>query len=82
MKLSIKAFALTSGILWGAIVCFSTLWLLIRGYDGRLISQLDHFYVGYTFSAAGAFVGLGWGFVDGALLGAIFAWLYNRLAGA
>lgn len=82
MKLSIKAFALTSGIVWGAVVCLSTLWLLMRGYDGRLISQLDHFYVGYTFSAVGAFVGLAWGFVDGALLGAIFAWLYNRLAGA
>jgi hypothetical protein len=82
MKLSVKALALTAGILWGASVCLATLWLLVMGYDGRLISQLDHFYVGYTFSAAGAFVGLVWGFVDGALLGAIFAWLYNRLAGA
>jgi hypothetical protein len=52
------------------------------GYDGRLIRQLDHFYLGYTFSAVGAFVGLAWGFVDGAVCGAIFAWLYNKLAKA
>lgn len=80
MKLSVKALALTSGILWGASVCLATLWLLMMGYDGRLISQLDHFYLGYTFSAVGAFVGLVWGFVDGAVCGAIFAWLYNKLA--
>jgi hypothetical protein len=82
MKLSVKALALTSGILWGAAVCLATLWLLVMGYDGRLISQLDHFYLGYTFSAVGAFVGLAWGFVDGAIGGALFAWLYNKLAKA
>jgi hypothetical protein len=82
MMLSVKAFALTSGILWGAVVCFATLWLLMMGYDGRLISQLNHFYLGYSFSAVGAFVGLAWGFVDGAVCGAIFAWLYNKLAKA
>ena len=82
MKLSVKAFALTSGILWGALVCLATLWLLMMGYDGQLISQLDHFYLGYSFSAVGAFVGLLWGFVDGAVCGAVFAWLYNKLAKA
>lgn len=82
MKLSVKAFALTAGILWGAAVCLATLWLLVMGYDGRLISQLDHFYLGYTFSAVGALVGLVWGFVDGAIGGALFAWLYNKLAKA
>jgi hypothetical protein len=82
MKLSVKAFALTSGILWGALVCLATLWLLMMGYEGQLISHLNHFYFGYTFSAVGAFVGLVWGFVDGAICGALFAWLYNKLAKA
>ena len=44
MKLSVKALALASGILWGASVFLATLWLLMRGYDGRLITQLNHFY--------------------------------------
>jgi hypothetical protein len=80
MKLNVKALALTAGILWGATVFLATLWLLIRGYDGTLISRLDHFYFGYSFSYPGAFVGLVWGFVDGTIVGAVFAWLYNKLA--
>jgi hypothetical protein len=80
MRLSVKAFALTCGILWGAAVFLATFWLLALGHDGRLIRQLDHFYFGYAFSPVGAFVGLGWGFVDGLVCGALFAWLYNRLA--
>ncbi len=82
MKLSVKALALASGILWGASVCLATLWLLLMGYHGGLISHLDHFYLGYTYSVVGAFVGLVWGFVAGAVSGAIFAWLYNKLAKA
>jgi hypothetical protein len=80
MKLNVKALALTAGILWGATVFLTTLWLLAFGYRGGLIQGLDHFYFGYTFSVVGAFVGLVWGFVDGLVCGAIFAWLYNRLA--
>ena len=71
MKLSVKAFALTSGILWGAAVCLATLWLLLRGNDGTLIRQIDHFYLGYSFSYPGAFVGLVWGFVRGRRRGAL-----------
>jgi hypothetical protein len=81
MKLSVKAFALAAGILWGAAVFVGTIWLLILGSQGSLISVLDHFYFGYSFSYLGAFVGLVWGFVDGAIGGALFAWLYNRLSG-
>jgi len=80
MRLDVKAFALTTGILWGLAVCFSTLWLLAFGFGGQLISTLDHFYFGYSFSVAGAFIGLAWGFVDGLVCGALFAWLYNKLA--
>jgi hypothetical protein len=81
MKLNVKAFVLTSGILWGAAVFFVTLWLIAFGYEGGIIRQLDHFYFGYSFSVGGAFIGLGYGFVDGAIGGALFAWLYNKLAG-
>ena len=80
MKLNVKALALTSGLLWGGGVCFATLWLMAFGYQGGVISQLDHFYFGYSFSVVGAFVGLVYGFIDGAIGGALFAWLYNRLS--
>jgi hypothetical protein len=63
-------------------VCLATLWLLMMGYDGRLITQFNHFYIGYSYSVVGAFMGLVWGLVDGAVCGAIFAGLYNKLAKA
>ena len=81
MKLNVKAFALTGGILWGGAVCFATIWLLMMGHQGSMISQLDHFYLGYSFSYVGAFVGLVYGFIDGAIGGALFAWIYNKIAG-
>jgi hypothetical protein len=82
MRLSIKAMALACGIFWGATVLLATWWLLIFGFQGQVISNLDHFYFGYSYSYVGGVIGGVWGFVDGLIGGAIFAWLYNRLAGA
>jgi hypothetical protein len=81
MRFNIKAFALTCGIVWGAMIFLATVWLLAFGFEGELIGNLDHFYFGYSFSYAGAVIGAVWGFVDGLICGAIFAWLYNKLAG-
>jgi hypothetical protein len=80
MRLNVKALSLTAGILWGIGVWFATLWLVVFGYEGFLMSKLDHFYFGYTVTVGGAFVGLAWGFVDGVICGALFAWLYNTIA--
>ncbi|GBD88151.1 hypothetical protein BMS3Abin03_02086 [bacterium BMS3Abin03] len=81
MKLNIKAFGLTCGILWGLTILIITLWILIIGSQGRILSKLSTFYFGYSISAGGAIIGLIWGFVDGLIGGAIFAWLYNKLTG-
>jgi hypothetical protein len=80
MKLNVKALAVACGLLWGGAVCFATLWLIALGYEGAIMRQLGHFYLGYSFSVVGAFVGLVYGFVDGAIGGALVAWLYNRFA--
>jgi len=80
MKLDVRAFALSCGVLWGATIFFATLWLLFTGHHGALMSRLGYFYIGYTFSMAGAFVGFLWGFVDAAIGGAVFAFLYNALS--
>ena len=37
MKLNVKAFALTGGMLWGGAVWFATLWLLARGHEGTVM---------------------------------------------
>jgi len=77
MKLNVKSVALAGGILWGAAVFIATLWLLILGSSGKTIALLGAFYFGYQLSIGGAFIGLIWGFIDGAIGGLIFAYLYN-----
>jgi len=81
MKLNVKAFGLTCGIVWGLGLFFLTWWVI--AFDGAtgertLIGQL---YRGYSISPMGSLIGLVWAFFDGWVGGAVFAWLYNILAG-
>jgi hypothetical protein len=79
VKLDIRAFALTTGILWGLGLFFLTWWVI--GFEGASHDPtlIGRIYRGYDLSPVGSLFGLVWGFVDGAVGGAIFAWLYNRL---
>lgn len=79
MKLDIRAFALTCGLIWGFGLFTITWWII--SFDGisadpTLIGKI---YRGYTISPMGSVIGLIWGFFDGLIGGAIFAWLYNLL---
>lgn len=80
MKLDIKAFALTCGIIWGLGVFCLTWWII--AFDGATheVTIIGQLYRGYTISPAGSVIGLIWAFFDGLAGGAVFAWLYNRLA--
>lgn len=79
MKLNIKAFAITGAITWGALVCLYTWWLIVlEGFPADPIF-LSRLYPGYEISPLGSLVGLVWGLVDGLIVGAFFAWMYNRL---
>ena len=80
MRLNTRAFAVACGVFWSLMIFLATIWLLIFGFEGTVISNLDHFYFGYSFSYFGAVIGAIWGFFDGAIGGFIFAWLYNKLA--
>ncbi|MEE9442699.1 MAG: bacteriophage holin [candidate division Zixibacteria bacterium] len=80
MKLNVKAFALTCGIIWGLGLFFITWWVMIfEGQAGNIL-PIGIVYRGYCVTVAGSFIGLAWGLVDGLIGGAIFAWLYNTLA--
>ncbi len=80
MKLNIAAFALAFGVWWGGAVFLLTWWLILLGADTGTMSLLQTAYIGYTLSPLGSLVGLVWGFFDGAIGGAILAWLYNLFA--
>ncbi len=84
MKLNLKAFALACGLLWGVGVFIMAWWLiLLEGMPAEGVppdpTALGRIYIGFSISPLGSVIGLLWGFVDGAIGGAIFAWLYNRL---
>jgi len=81
MKLSIKGLALASGILWGLAMLGMGLANLIWANYGQLFLQtMASAYPGYhaTRSIAEVIVGTLYGFVDGLIAGAVFAWLYNQ----
>jgi hypothetical protein len=81
MKLNAKAFALTCALVWGLGLFFLTWWII--AFDGATgeATLLGRLYRGYSVSAIGSVIGLIWAFFDGLIGGAIFAWLYNVLAG-
>ncbi len=81
MKLNIRAFALTCGILWG-LGLFSLTWWFIA-FDGSTgePTLIGKIYRGYTISPIGSIIGLVYAFFDALVGGAIFAWLYNKIAG-
>jgi hypothetical protein len=80
MKLSVKAFALACGLIWGLSLFLLTWWII--AFDGATgeITLIGRLYRGYNISPLGSIVGLIWAFVDGLIGGAVFAWLYNLIA--
>ena len=81
MKLNVKAFALTCGIVWGFGLFALTWWII--AFDGATheVTLLGRLYRGYNISFVGSIIGLLYGLIDAGVGGAIFAWLYNTLVG-
>jgi len=80
MKLNVKAFALAGGILFSLAFFLLTYFYLIMGYSSNTLIKLSKLFLGYSITWYGGFIGLIWGFVSGLVAGAIFAWVYNKLA--
>ena len=79
MKLDVKALALSCGLIWGLGLFLVTWWvILLDGASGE-VTWLGHVYRGYSISPVGSVIGGAWGFVDGAIGGAILAMVYNKL---
>jgi len=81
MKLDVRAFAITCSLVWGFGLFFLTWWIIM--FDGPTgeVTLIGRLYRGYSISPMGSVIGLLWALLDGFVGGAVFAWLYNRLAG-
>lgn len=81
MSLNVKAFAVACGLIWGLGLFCLTWWIMLFDGASHDITLIGRVYRGYTVTPLGSLIGLAWALIDGAAGGAVFAWLYNTLAG-
>ena len=83
MRFNITALAITTGLFWGAAILLISLANLIwPEYGVALLDVAASVYPGYQAGTGigSVIVGTLYALVDGAVAGAIFAWLYNFVA--
>ena len=80
MRLDVKSFALAGGLVWGVAIFALTWWMMAFEGISTEPTLIGRVYPGYSISPVGSFIGLVWALVDGLIIGAVFAWLYNLLA--
>ena len=80
MRLNVKAFALTCGLVWGLGLFLLTWWIIAFEGSTKEITLIGQVYRGFNISPLGSVIGLIWALVDGTIGGTIFAWLYNLIA--
>lgn len=83
MKLSVKGLTFGAAITWGLVVLFVGIINLVSpSYGTAFLESIASVYPGYhSVSTLGnVIVGTLYAIVDGAIGGAIFAWLYNVAA--
>ncbi len=84
MRLNVTALAATAGLLWGAAILIVAVANSVCPDYGRAFLELAaSIYPGYQPgpSIGSMAIGTLYGVLDGAVAGAVFAWLYNLLAG-
>ena len=84
MQLNVKAMALTFGILWAAafflVAGAQQMWPM---YGVAFLELMDSVYPGYAPGGFGSVImGSLYALLDGAIGGAVVAWLYNRILGS
>ncbi len=78
VKLDIKAFGLSIGIVWGGVMFLLGLMVMFFNWGSALVSLMGSMYVGYKPTLLGSIIGGIWGFMDAGIGGVLVAWLYNR----
>jgi hypothetical protein len=83
MRLSLKALAVTSAIIWGGCVLgVGLVNLAAPTYGTAFLQMASSIYPGFhnSRSLVDVLVGTGYGVVDGGFGGLIFGWVYNLIA--
>jgi len=84
-RLSVRVMMLVTAILWGGCLLFVGLVnLAAPSYGVDFLRMMSSVYPGFhtTHTLGEVILGTIYGFVDGAIAGCLFAWLYNWIKGA
>ena len=75
--------ATSTGTVCGVLVFAATLWLAFKNNGGmtEIMQLLNQYFLGYSVTVKGAFIGMGFTFFWGFLFGWLFAYLHNILIG-
>ena len=84
MKLEVKTVSVALALVWGILAMFfaGLANLLVPGYGQAFLDVMASLYPGYnaTASFSQVIIGTLYGALDGAVAGALFAWVYNVCA--
>ena len=84
MKLNVVGVVVTAAFVWGILVMFvtGTVNLISGNYGLTLLKLMASLYPGYeaTPSLSQVIIGTCYGILDGAFVGLVFVWIYNRFA--
>ena len=69
------------GVIGGLVIFVATNWLVLKGGDvvGPHLGLLGQFFIGYSVTFTGSFIGAAYGFVTGYASGLIIGWIYNAV---
>ena len=83
-RIKANALALVCGLIGGAGLFTMTAWLVIKDgpQAGQHLQLLSNFFVGYSVTWAGAFVGLLYGTITGGAIGWLIGRIYNAAVDA
>jgi len=84
MRFCVRTTAITFGILWAVVFFLMALSNQVwPGYGVAFLDLMASVYPGYEPGGIGSVIsGTLYAVVDGAVGGAVFAWLYNRILGS
>lgn len=78
-ELNVKALAFGLGTTFALYMLLAG-WLAMFGWGGALAEVIASVYIGFAPTFTGGIIGAIWGFIDGAVGGAIIAYVYNGVA--
>ena len=82
-KIQAGALAFVGGVIGGLGLFIMTVWLLLKGGPqvGSNLQLLSNYFIGYSVTWPGSFVGLFYGALTGGICGWAVGIIYNKIVG-